>query len=152
MQMKNVMSTMKKIDSVDAVVQASNYEMSAIDALHHCRAQKRREAAWLLGLLRSKHGVPELVGLLSRNDDDWAVLAEAAHSLGLIADRRAVGVLCLRLHDSYLAVRRECALALVRIGDRAAVPHLWCAARDDPSPSVRCAVRAAVKKLESEKV
>ncbi len=97
----------------------------------------------LAGHLREPRAVLPLIDLLN-TAHDIAILQQAAHGLGLLADQRAVPALIhlLENEDAALVARCEAALALGRVGGEEAGQALE-RARIDPRPSVAEAARRA---------
>ena len=81
------------------------------------------------GVAERARGVASLLGLVARWESDlrhrrWWMRADAAHALGLVRDRSAVGPLVAALDDPYEEVRAAALEALGRIADPTAVPAL----------------------------
>lgn len=111
----------------------------------------RRNAAWGLGELRNRPGIPEhgedaLIAALSDADD--SVRAAAAWSLGDIRVRRAIPRLIEVLGDDSVArVRAMAANALGEIRAAGAETLLAEAASDDPDRKVRRQARYALAEV-----
>lgn len=77
-------------------------------------------AAWILGQIKEKAAVPQLIEVLSSSPDPY-IQEVAALALGKIGDGKAVDVLSKKLLDlnSYLIVRIASAEALGMIGGEA---------------------------------
>jgi HEAT repeat protein len=82
-------------DSVRQAVIAAAAEMLA-----HANPLRREDASYILGRLRSDAAIDRHVALLtwdpaSPEKSQWPVIAQAAESVGLIGDRRAIGPLMI---------------------------------------------------------
>jgi hypothetical protein len=83
-------------------------------ALRHRESQTAVRAAWILGELRERSAVADLVGVLESVRDPY--LAEAAAvALGKIGDEQAVPALASAARKGALCVRRAAAEALKRL-------------------------------------
>ena len=85
-------------------------------------AEARRDAAWSLGALGSRHARRALTAAL--RDTDPGARGVAAWALGKLGDRAAVPALVGALHDPDAHVREIAVLALGDLGDRRAVAAL----------------------------
>lgn len=82
-------------------------------------------------------------------DEDWAIREEAATSLGMLGDRRAVEPLLLLLRDEDRSVRQAAIGALIQLGE-AAVPALAGVARH-ADPGVQEAVVGILAEVGDER-
>ncbi len=100
----------------------------------------RRGAAWALGCVHDRAGVPGLIQALY--DEDHLISAEAAHSLGHIKDRAGVPWLIEILkYTSNWRVRKAAAQALGAIGTPA-MDYLLDALQDEEEDVRRLAIEA----------
>ena len=90
-----------------------------ISALRHPEPLTAVRAAWILGQIKEKAAVPQLIEVLSSSPDPYLQEA-AALALGKIGDSKAADVLAKKLSDSgsYLIVRIASAKALEIIGGK----------------------------------
>ncbi len=103
-----------------------------IDILNTGDVEEKREAAFVLGELKSKLAVGPLIGLLQ--NDDAIVRTNAAWSLGEIGDAAAVLPLIDLLYDPNRNVQIHAAWSLGRIGDKHAISYMHVAMKNDSSP------------------
>ncbi|MBP89846.1 MAG: dehydrogenase [Planctomycetaceae bacterium] len=82
----------------------------------------RRNGVWAL----SRIGTPRALAAIRKRlaDEDGSVRQAAAHSLGANRDRESTSSLLPLLNDADLAVRRETATALGKMGQPSAIPAL----------------------------
>lgn len=107
---------------------------AAFVALEDDDAGIRRIAAGVMGKLKHRAGVPNLIERL--RDENFLVRRTAAEALGIIGDPQAVEALIRLLHVDEWLVRRYAAWSLGQIRDTRAVPALM-VALEDPSAEVR---------------
>lgn len=100
-----------------------------------------------VGALRVKRAVPALSALLRDKSESNLTQAYAANALGRIGERSAVDALAESLPVKDDMVRRQVAMALGRIEDDAAIPHLL-QLRGDSSVAVVEVADAAVQRWE----
>ena len=105
-----------------------------IAALRHEDPDRRKGAAWALGVMRDDRAVEYLVRVLE--EDEPQVRRAAAWALGVIGDSRGVPALIRALQDDDPEVRRKAAWALGEIGDERARDALV-QALQDPDTDVR---------------
>ena len=82
----------------------------------------RRNAVWSLTRIRTPKARQAIHTALG--DQDFSVRLTAARSVSTHRDQTALGWLKIHVRNDAPAVRRECATALGRIGDRSAIPSL----------------------------
>jgi HEAT repeat protein len=110
-------------------------------------AALRRDAAWSLGVLGSRHARGALTAAL--RDSDPAARGVAAWALGKLDDRAAVPALVGALADPDPHVREMAVLALGDLGDPRAVAALAPLA-DDPEHGVRSVTTVALRQIGGE--
>lgn len=119
-----------------------DWSIRAHDALFH-------RLIGVLGELRVKRAVPALSALLKDRSVSDLTKAYAANSLGRIGERGAVDALASSIGVNDEMVRRQVAMALGRIDDDVAVPHLI-RLRDDSSAAVSEVAVAAIGRWEEQ--
>ncbi len=102
-----------------------------------------------VGALGVKRAVPALTDLLRDKSESNLTKAYAANALGRIGERSAVDALAESLRVKDDMVRRQVAMALGRIEDDAAIPHLL-QLRGDSSAAVAEVASEAVQRWEQE--
>ncbi|MCL6472411.1 MAG: HEAT repeat domain-containing protein [Firmicutes bacterium] len=87
-----------------------------ISALRHPEPLTAVRAAWILGQIKEKAAVPQLIEVLSSSQDPY-IQESAALALGKIGDGKAFDILAKKLSDprAYLIVRLAAAKALEMI-------------------------------------
>jgi HEAT repeat protein len=90
--------------------------------------------------------VPLLVSLLK--DRDESVRLEVVKLLGSLRERQAASEVSHLLSDASQEVRRQAALALAALGDRAQVPALRTAVAKEGFEDVRKEMESAIRRLE----
>jgi HEAT repeat protein len=98
-----------------------------------------------LGKVGRVEAGPALVEALA--DDYWQVRVRATRSLGRLRYGPALQGLLGTLEHSISNLRKEAALALGELGDKAALASLH-AAQNDSDPEVRKAIRIALAQLQ----
>jgi HEAT repeat protein len=94
---------------------------------------KRKAAAYALGLLRDERALKPLLNTLAQTNEDAGVRGYAAESLAHLKDRRAVRALLAALKDESTEVRFWSAYALGELRDKRALPELRRLAATDHS-------------------
>jgi len=116
------------------------------------KASSSREiAAWLLGFVGGNASNVLLKTVLAE-DEDAAVRAQAAESLGTLCSKRSVPALVGALRDRSARVRFYAAHALAEIGDTAALAALHTRRNDRANvnaTTVGSEVRRAIRKLNA---
>jgi HEAT repeat protein len=125
------------------------YVRALIEALRsHPRAEKRLEAAWLLGKLSDPRAVPALIEVLHGREDPYIEM-EAAAALGRMDDERAREALVqvlTRASDPPVTVRLVAVEGLRHWkSDPCVQVALEKTARHDLSPRVREAAQCAMR-------
>ncbi|MEJ5185587.1 MAG: HEAT repeat domain-containing protein, partial [Candidatus Geothermincolales bacterium] len=108
-----------------------------INALKHDDPDRRKGAAWALGVMRDERAVEYLAKVLT--EDEPQVRRAAAWALGVIGDPRGVPSLIAALKDEDPEVRRKAAWALGEIGDERAKEPLILALQDPDNDVKRVA-------------
>lgn len=108
-----------------------DFSEKLISALYHPEPLTAVRAAWILGQIKEKAAVPQLIEVLSASPDPY-IQEAAALALGIIGDYKAIEALSYKLLDldSYLIVRIASAKALSMIGGGTAEAILEEAAHD----------------------
>jgi HEAT repeat protein/beta-lactamase regulating signal transducer with metallopeptidase domain len=117
---------------------------AALTGLLSDRPATRAQAAWVLGDVGARRGIPALRERLT--DTDAQVRGVAAWALGEIGTRRAVPDLVARLEDRDPYVREAAVLALGRLGAADALDRL-AALRHDSVMGVRAVLTVTLQRL-----
>lgn len=146
--------TPTETDEIEALISQGQWEQVAamgelamdrlLVALGDESPDRRRGAAWALGVIRNPKAVPPLIGALE--DPDTSVRRGAAWALGVIGNRGATEALTRSLRDEDAEMRRKVAWALGEIADDAAVESLV-GALNDADEDVRRVVLLVLEKL-----
>lgn len=94
-----------------------------IESLNDEHYLVRQNIAFALGKIERKKSVMPLVKLLE-NEENYNVRELITWALGKLKDKRAIQPLILALNDKHIAVRRNAAYALGRLGDPSALNAL----------------------------
>jgi HEAT repeat protein len=108
--------------------------MPVIARLESEDKEETKLAIRVLGEIKDNRAVIPLIGLLSR--DDYNIRGHCCESLGNIGDTTAFNDVSPRMEDSVEVVRKSAAVALGKMKDHRAVPHLV-RGLSDPHFSVR---------------
>jgi len=120
------------------------YVRSLIEALDNREPMTPVRAAWILGEMRAREAVPELVSSCARHSDDPEFLATAAEALGKIGDDSALPFLADIARTSYLKARLTAVEALGRWLPREEARQALQSALNDPNVIVRRAAEQAL--------
>lgn len=95
--------------------ESRNYESRLISALAHTEPQTAVRVAHILGDLRSRHAVPDLLAIANGPRDIYLRMA-AVEALGRIGDRRALPALTWMIDHGPQTLRPTVRQALERLG------------------------------------
>lgn len=122
-------------DTANALVRIGQVAIGpSLAVLRHPDAEIRRSVIEVLGKLRAREAVAELIGQVA--DRHVEVRQAAVNALGMIGDPTAVDALIKALEDPEADVRKEAAMMLSGFGDERAVGPL-CLALWDADMTVR---------------
>jgi len=102
---------------------SSNESDVLIESLNDDHYLVRQNIAFALGKIKRRKSVMPLIKLLE-TEENYNVRELIAWSLGEFKDKRAIQPLILALNDNHIAVRRNAAYALGRLGNPSAVTAL----------------------------
>ncbi len=108
----------------------------------------RADACWVLGELRDKRAVEELIAALK--DEKESVRCRAAGALGKIGDARAEGPLTLALKDVDKVTVIWSLFALYKLGDKSTIDELIAALKDEDE-TIRVAAALTLADLGDRK-
>lgn len=123
-----------------------------IESLNDEHYLVRQNIAFALGKIRRRKSVMPLVKLLKK-EENYNVRELIVWSLGELKDKRAIQPLILTLNDTHIAVRRNAAFALGRLGDPSAINALKNGfLRDGEAKEIAWAFSKILKKRPAVKI
>ncbi len=137
--------------ALELLVERGADAIADLDKVRQESASADVRAAIVFGL--SRIGTPDAEALVrdGLNDKDFLVRIAAAHAVGLVRDREAVGRLEEMVVKDEPPVRRQAATALGRIGDTGAVDALLTAAATADERFIEHSVTYALIQLDQAK-
>lgn len=143
---------LSSVQAVQVLMHLTPYSVPRLLRAHASSDADERDRTTSILIAMGEHATPSILDELA--SEDPARMRRAARLLGDMQNPAAVEVLADRIHDGDLAVRREVALALARIGTDRAVRVLADAAGGEPEVAAlavgslgSCPNRTAVRVL-----